>query len=337
MKTRPKPKTKPTSAATTDANQSQTNNASSATPSSANPSNGKASSATPSTANASAGKPSSVGPSTAKASTGRSLGAKTTIVKASTAKPSSGNATSAKGARATNPNEGTQGGVLKKKADQTKVDSGQHRCSGQHSHHPAIASSTKHSVRYHLHSNTDQKSNTPRSKHSATEQRRRSKINDRFQMLRGIIPCSDQKRDKASFLLEVVEYIRFLQEKVQKYEGPYHGWPQEPPKMMPWKNSHRTVNTFGDQSGGRNCGSGPPLMFTTKFDESNANISSTIPHGGHALLKDEISTADTMREIGHHRVLTNSGMAVHVPPQQTMYSHIGSSHCAISAHRQRFL
>ena len=44
---------------------------------------------------------------------------------------------------------------------------------------------------------------TPRSKHSATEQRRRSKINDRFQMLRDLVPHSDQKRDKASFLLEV--------------------------------------------------------------------------------------------------------------------------------------
>ncbi|CAN1796258.1 Transcription factor BIM1, partial [Linum perenne] len=51
--------------------------------------------------------------------------------------------------------------------------------------------------------NSDQKANTPRSKHSATEQRRRSKINDRFQMLREIIPHGDQKRDKASFLLEV--------------------------------------------------------------------------------------------------------------------------------------
>lgn len=62
--------------------------------------------------------------------------------------------------------------------------------------------------------------NTPRSKHSATEQRRRSKINDRFQTLRQLIPNSDQKRDKASFLLEVIEYIHFLQEKVDKHEPP---------------------------------------------------------------------------------------------------------------------
>ncbi|KAL7601978.1 transcription factor BIM1 [Lactuca sativa] len=77
--------------------------------------------------------------------------------------------------------------------------------------------------------NTGEKPNSPRSKHSATEQRRRSKINDRFSMLRGIIPHADQKRDKASFLLEVIEYIQFLQEKVNKYEDSYQGRNNKPP------------------------------------------------------------------------------------------------------------
>ncbi|CAN8252052.1 unnamed protein product [Cochlearia groenlandica] len=77
----------------------------------------------------------------------------------------------------------------------------------------------------------EQKPNTPRSKHSATEQRRRSKINDRFQMLRQLIPNSDQKRDKASFLLEVIEYIHFLQAKVDKHEVvPYQRKQQNPPE-----------------------------------------------------------------------------------------------------------
>ncbi|XP_062195442.1 transcription factor BIM3-like isoform X2 [Phragmites australis] len=83
---------------------------------------------------------------------------------------------------------------------------------------------------------TDQLPNTPRSKHSATEQRRRSKINDRFQILREILPQNDQKRDKASFLLEVIEYIRFLQEKVQKHEVSHQEWNQENAKIMPWSN-----------------------------------------------------------------------------------------------------
>ncbi|EPS57853.1 hypothetical protein M569_16965, partial [Genlisea aurea] len=80
----------------------------------------------------------------------------------------------------------------------------------------------------------DDKANAMRSKHSVTEQRRRSKINERYQILRGLIPNSDQKRDTASFLLEVIHYVQFLQEKVQKYEGSYQTWNSEPIKLMPW-------------------------------------------------------------------------------------------------------
>jgi hypothetical protein len=106
---------------------------------------------------------------------------------------------------------------------------------------------------------SDQKPNTPRSKHSATEQRRRSKINDRFHMLRGLIPHGDQKRDKASFLLEVIEYIQYLQEKVQKYEDSYPGWNQEPPKIMSWgKNQGILPEEFIDLS--RVTTSGPPIF-----------------------------------------------------------------------------
>ncbi|MCO5579220.1 hypothetical protein L7F22_033074 [Adiantum nelumboides] len=79
---------------------------------------------------------------------------------------------------------------------------------------------------------------TPRSKHSATEQRRRSKINDRFQMLRQLLPNADQKRDKASFLLEVIEYIQMLHEKVKKYEGSeFRGQHQERSKILSWDRS----------------------------------------------------------------------------------------------------
>ncbi|CAI0462443.1 unnamed protein product [Linum tenue] len=73
-----------------------------------------------------------------------------------------------------------------------------------------------------------------RSKHSVTEQRRRSKINERFHILRKLIPQCDQKRDTTSFLSEVIEYVRYLQEKVQKHEGNNQGWSTEPTKLMPW-------------------------------------------------------------------------------------------------------
>ncbi|KAG8659667.1 hypothetical protein MANES_02G060100v8 [Manihot esculenta] len=71
---------------------------------------------------------------------------------------------------------------------------------------------------------------------------------DRFQILRDLIPQNDQKRDKASFLLEVIEYIQFLQEKLKMYEGSYQGWSQEPTKLTPWKNHNLPVEGLMDQS-----------------------------------------------------------------------------------------
>ncbi|XP_031273274.1 transcription factor BIM2 isoform X1 [Pistacia vera] len=110
------------------------------------------------------------------------------------------------------------------------------------------------------------KASAIRSKHSVTEQRRRSKINERFQILRDLIPHSDQKRDTASFLLEVIEYVQFLQEKLQKYEGTYQDWSSEPTKLMPWRNSHWRVQSFAGQPHAKN-GSGPGSMFPGKFDD----------------------------------------------------------------------
>ncbi|KAL8546131.1 hypothetical protein ACS0TY_006019 [Phlomoides rotata] len=94
----------------------------------------------------------------------------------------------------------------------------------------------------------DQKVNALRSKHSETEQRRRSKINERFQILRDLIPENDQKRDKASFLLEVIQYIQYLHEKVQMYEGSCQGWSPESPKCFPSRINSGPVESFIDQS-----------------------------------------------------------------------------------------
>ncbi|KAL8474791.1 hypothetical protein ACS0TY_031286 [Phlomoides rotata] len=128
----------------------------------------------------------------------------------------------------------------------------------------------------------DQKPNTPRSKHSATEQRRRSKINDRFQKLREIIPNSEQKRDKASFLLEVIDYIQFLQEKVNRFENSNSVWNHEPSKMTQWRNSHIAEGFLA------NADSPPPSVFATKFDEKKG--------GGHNLVDSDLSTGTTLNE-----------------------------------------
>ncbi|KQK01512.1 hypothetical protein BRADI_3g56340v3 [Brachypodium distachyon] len=105
-------------------------------------------------------------------------------------------------------------------------------------------------------SSADQEPSSPRSKHSATEQRRRTKINDRLDILRELLPNCDQKRDKASFLLEVIEYIRLLQEKCQKYESAI---PEKDPtdsKSMAWDKVYcrsrwrNTQNISQGQGGG---------------------------------------------------------------------------------------
>ncbi|KAM1065288.1 hypothetical protein ACFX13_021185 [Malus domestica] len=116
------------------------------------------------------------------------------------------------------------------------------------------------------------KASAIRSKHSVTEQRRRSKINERFQILRDLIPHSDQKRDTASFLLEVIEYVQYLQEKVHKYEGSYQGWSPEPTKLMPWRNSHWRVQSFVGNPQAIKSDAAPMLPFPGKFDESNISI-----------------------------------------------------------------
>ncbi|KAK8356161.1 hypothetical protein V6Z12_A05G337200 [Gossypium hirsutum] len=120
------------------------------------------------------------------------------------------------------------------------------------------------------------KANAIRSKHSVTEQRRRSKINERFQVLRDIIPNTDQKRDTASFLLEVIEYVQYLQEKVKKYEGSYQEWNSEPAKLMPWRNSHWRVQSFVGQQQAVKNGSDPGSAFAGKFNENNININPTV-------------------------------------------------------------
>lgn len=166
---------------------------------------------------------------------------------------------------------------------------------------------------------TDQKPNTPRSKHSATEQRRRSKINDRFQMLRELIPHSDQKRDKASFLLEVIEYIHFLQEKVHKYEGSFQGWNNEPEKLIPWRNNDRPVENF--QSRGTNSGTSPSptLLFASKVDEKNITISPTIP-GSTQNVESGLSTATNFKTMDHQSGIMNKAFPIPISSQPNFFT-----------------
>ncbi|XP_024929379.3 transcription factor BIM1 isoform X2 [Ziziphus jujuba] len=179
--------------------------------------------------------------------------------------------------------------------------------------------------------NSDQKANTPRSKHSATEQRRRSKINDRFQMLRELIPHSDQKRDKASFLLEVIEYIQFLQEKAHKYEGSYQGWNNESTKLTPWRSNYRLGESF-DQSRGIKGGSDPAVVFATKFDEKNICVSPTIPGGAQNPVESDTSTVTTFKALDHHSSMTNKAMPFPMLLQQNLFPPVRSGGAVPQVH-----
>ncbi|XP_051188245.1 transcription factor BIM2 isoform X5 [Lolium perenne] len=141
-------------------------------------------------------------------------------------------------------------------------------------------------------SGMDQRPNTPKSKHSATEQRRRSKINDRFQILRDLLPHTDQKRDKATFLLEVIEYIRFLQEKEQKYEASFPEWNEENAKLLPWSNMYFRSSWKNAQSKGQIAGdalpdpsqfitngSSPEFNITAKLDDNHTTVASAAASG----------------------------------------------------------
>ncbi|KAH6758514.1 hypothetical protein C2S51_018749 [Perilla frutescens var. frutescens] len=160
----------------------------------------------------------------------------------------------------------------------------------------------------------DQKPNTPRSKHSATEQRRRSKINDRFHKLREIIPNSDQKRDKASFLLEVIEYIQFLQEKVNRFESSYNVWNHEPSKMMPWQRNCHISEGFLERTRGVSSDSAPASAFGKKLEESKAGAMS-----GQNLVDSDLSTATTLRERVQPPESTSKAATVHSPMQPNIF------------------
>ncbi|XP_022732868.1 transcription factor BIM2-like isoform X2 [Durio zibethinus] len=181
------------------------------------------------------------------------------------------------------------------------------------------------------------KANAMRSKHSVTEQRRRSKINERFQILRELIPNIDQKRDTASFLLEVIEYVQYLQEKVKKYEGSYQGWSSEPIKLTPWRNSHWRVQSFvGHQQDIQN-GSGPGSTFALKFDENNININPTMITSAQNPVESDPIRDTTSKALDQQSELSNRGMPLPIRgdnvlahPVTTPISEAQSTECLVS-------
>lgn len=158
------------------------------------------------------------------------------------------------------------------------------------------------------------RANTHRSKHSETEQRRRCKINERFQVLRDIIPQNDQKRDKASFLLEVIEYIQFLQEKIQVYEHSYEGWNQEPMKLTPWRNHQGPAENTTDPSQANQNGS---------VQVKNSNTSPSLLKNVQNQLESDFSTSTIQK--GHTPGSDTEAVHLTMPMRLDMFDPIVSS------------
>ncbi|XP_074341008.1 transcription factor BIM2 isoform X2 [Apium graveolens] len=161
--------------------------------------------------------------------------------------------------------------------------------------------------------NSDKASAT-RSKHSVTEQRRRSKINERFQILRELIPNSDQKRDTASFLLEVIDYVQYLQEKMQKYEGSYQGWSSEPTKLMPhW----RVQSLVGNPQAVKNDAV-PGSTYPGRFDENNVTILPSMHTNQQITVDSDLSRDLSCKLMEQQPELANKGMVMPMPLHSNM-------------------
>lgn len=156
---------------------------------------------------------------------------------------------------------------------------------------------------------SEPKANANRSKHSETEQRRRSKINERFQALRDLIPQNDQKRDKASFLLEVIEYIQFLQEKLQMYEGSYEGWSQEPAKLLPWKNFRASAESIPGH--------------TQVMKNGSAHENTVMLGNIHNSIKSDMDTAAMYKTLDHSPGPTNPAIPFEVQTQSGVFAAVG--------------
>ncbi|KAJ4778843.1 BHLH transcription factor [Rhynchospora pubera] len=157
---------------------------------------------------------------------------------------------------------------------------------------------------------------TPRSKHSATEQRRRCKINERFQILRDLIPHSDQKRDRATFLLEVIEYVKFLQEKVQKFEAAYPECYPDNAKLTPWSSNRLSGEGMSDMSQVVRNGNSSGYTFSGKFSDNN-----TLPVTPNAILgNSHVVEPELPTEI----------LTVNTQSQPTWQRQVGPSDCNVN-------
>ncbi|KAF7134919.1 hypothetical protein RHSIM_Rhsim08G0077900 [Rhododendron simsii] len=125
-------------------------------------------------------------------------------------------------------------------------------------------------------------------------------------MLKDLLPQNDQKRDKASLLLEVIEYVQFLQEKLQLYEGPYQGWTQVPSKLMPWKSNSAPVESCMDPS---------QLMRNGSGQEDNTVVMPAMLSNARNSAESDLGEADAYDALNHPPMASNQATPSQIPLQ----------------------
>ncbi|KAM0922562.1 hypothetical protein ACQ4PT_006058 [Festuca glaucescens] len=181
-------------------------------------------------------------------------------------------------------------------------------------------------------SSADQEPNSPRSKHSATEQRRRTKINDRLDVLRELLPNCNQKRDKASFLLEVIEYIRHLQERCHKYESAVPDKNHVDAKSMPWDKVYYRSRWMNAQNISQVQGGG---LSTTGENMNKEQHSSKSITAAPAPLFSTQSVRETSTTASSSHNITESSMPSNQPPwlsMSTMNQNCDASNRTLNKH-----
>ncbi|KAF9684028.1 hypothetical protein SADUNF_Sadunf04G0075100 [Salix dunnii] len=133
---------------------------------------------------------------------------------------------------------------------------------------------------------------------------------NRFQALRDLIPQNDQKRDKASFLLEVIEYIQFLQDKLQMYEGSYEGWSQEPAKLLPWKIDRASAESLLDHT-------------TQIMKNGSAHENSVILANVHNSIESDMGAAAMYKTLDHPPGPTNQPIPFDVQTPSNAFAAVG--------------
>ncbi|GJM98518.1 hypothetical protein PR202_ga15541 [Eleusine coracana subsp. coracana] len=79
--------------------------------------------------------------------------------------------------------------------------------------------------------------------------------------------------------VRVIEYIRFLQEKVTKYEATFPEWNQENAKIIPWSKGQIPGDALPDPSQFLRNGSSPRFNFTGKLDDNHNTVTSVAASG----------------------------------------------------------